>query len=275
LARELDHLAHVGMLRAVDRALSSAGLRGVALKGVLLAERLYAKPSDRSTTDIDLLVEEGALDKAVDALRSAGYEPSDDPAEARFRAEHHHLHLRHPKAAPLELHFHAYKGFGRVLPSEPLVARSVEAPGGFGVLRVLAAPDEIVYLAVHAASHRFIRMGWLYDLKLLIDRIDDADLEEARRRAASWGFARVVAFAAVLLDEVFGVKRALILSTARLEPWRRSILDRVCTEREDPIGRSFTRFVYTTALCDTFHAAARYARSSSLDHVRRFLEGGS
>lgn len=271
VARDIDYTAHLGMLRNVDRALAAAKLRSVALKGALLAQRLYPRPSARATSDIDLLVAEKDLDRAVSALRDAGYEASTEASEARFRAEHHHLHLHHPHALPLELHFHAYKGFGRVLPSEPLVARSVEAPGAFQSVRVLEGPDELVYLAVHAAAHRFVRLGWLFDMKLLVDRLTDDEIVIARERAASWGFERAVAFAGALLEDVFAVKRARGLVSARLGRMRRSVLTRVAREPSDPLARSFTRFVYTAALCDSFDAAARYARGSSRDHVRRIF----
>ena len=39
----------------------------------------------------------------------------------------------------------------------------------------LAAEDEFVYLAVHAAAHGFVRLMWLYDLKLLCAKYHDDD----------------------------------------------------------------------------------------------------
>ncbi|MBX3252467.1 MAG: nucleotidyltransferase family protein, partial [Myxococcales bacterium] len=171
-ARACDHAAHLDMLHRMDAALGTAGLRAVALKGALLAERLYPRPSARPTTDIDLLVCEQDLELAARALESLGYTPSTAASEEHFRRAGHHLHLLHPAAPCIELHFHAYRGFGRILRSEPLVGRSRAVPG-FASVRVLAPEDELLYLAVHAAGHRFMRLVWLYDLLLLLQQLDD------------------------------------------------------------------------------------------------------
>src|SRR4051812_25911757 len=53
LARELDHGAHLAMLARIDGALAAHGLHAAVLKGPLFAERFYARPSTRATSDID------------------------------------------------------------------------------------------------------------------------------------------------------------------------------------------------------------------------------
>lgn len=269
-ARALDHRAHLALLGEIDRALAAAGLVAVALKGPLLAERLYAEPSARPTSDIDLLVAEADLDRALAALGSVGYEASTDPSEARFRREHHHLHLFHPKALPLELHFHAYVGFGRVLPSEPLVERRV-AFRSFRAIGVLPPEDELVYLAVHAAAHRFGRLAWLYDLRLLVEQMTERELEVAAERARAWGYARPLAFAAGLVAELFDLAPDTVRPLGRVAGVRGSIVRRVVAEPERSVARSATRFVYTAALCDALPATARYASRASLGYARRVI----
>lgn len=266
IAREIDHGAHLAMLGRVDIALRTAGLRGVVLKGPLFAERYYGRPSARATSDIDLLVTEDTLEAAADALVSVGYRISDDPREEWYRREHHHLHLENPHALPLELHFHAYRGFGSTMRSDPLLARSRPAKdASLTALAVLEPADEVVYLAVHAAAHRFVRLGWLYDLVLVVAAMSDADLHEARARAHQTGYGRALAFAAELLREVFGVERAVLLG--RLDAVRRPLVHGVAREPASPVLRSATRFVYTTSLCDSPRAAARYATRAALQRA--------
>jgi hypothetical protein len=270
-AREADHAAHVGMLHRIDGALAEAGLEAVALKGVLLGARLYARPSVRPTTDIDLLVAEGDLERAGAALVATGYRASDDPAEELFRRWGHHLHFAHPEAPPVELHFHAYRGFGGVLRSEPLLARSVPAPEigsrRLARIRVLAADDELVFLATHAAAHRFIRLGWLYDLLLLLRSGEHAGgdprveplTERATIRARELGMSRPLALALGLAGELFGWRGAA--GIGQLGGSRRLLLRAITREPPSRLARGVTRFAYSLALAEDWSAAGRYARS--------------
>lgn len=257
-ARACDHAAHVDMLRRIDAALGAHQLRGVALKGALLAERLYSDPSARPTTDIDLLVEERDLDRAARALCAIGYTPSQDPSETHFRAAGHHLHLLHPAAPCIELHFHAYRGFGRILRSEPLLGRSV-VTSGFTSVRVLEPEDELLYLAVHAAGHRFMRLGWLYDLLLLVRRLDGRSQTIARTRAMETGMSRPFALALELVEALFGVRAS---TDRQALAYRRRLLSTLTEEPSGSLARSATRFAYTIALCDDAQAARSYTHDA-------------
>jgi hypothetical protein len=271
LARELDYDAHLALLRDLGARLEEAGMRAIALKGPLLGERLYERPSGRATSDVDLLVREADVERTVPLLEGLGYRLADSPEEVERQArEHHHWHFSHPHALPLELHFHAYRGFGCTLRSDELLARS-EPAVGFGALRVLDPVDEIVFLAVHAAAHRFVRLGWLLDILLLARRLSPEARREARRRADAAGFGSVLAFTARLLLDILGAAPADVIGLGTLGGVRGAIVRRVAFEHERPVVRSMTRFVYTTALCDTLGAAARYATSSTGRHARALV----
>lgn len=265
-AREIDHAAHVAMLRRIDAELAARDLRAVVLKGALLAERLYPRPAARFTTDIDLLVAPDALDRALRALRGVGYEAYDGPEEEHFRRAGHHLHLYQDGAPPLELHFHAYRGFGEILAAPPLLARS-ESVDGFTAIRALAPDDELLYLAVHAAAHRFSRLGWLYDLELLLRHHGPGLVDAARARARVHRLAAPLAFALEELALLFGFAHG----DPGLHAWRRALLVRITEEPRTPLLRSLTRFVYSLALCEDLGAAQRYARAAVSHRARRVL----
>lgn len=270
IARELDHAAQLEMIAGIDRVLDRHRLRAVVLKGALLAERLYAHPAARGATDIDLLVPEVDLERAADALREFGYVQRDDPEEARFRREHHHIHLEHPNAIPLELHFDAYRGFGSVLRGAPLVGRSRR----FRDLRsvgVLAPEDELLYLMVHAAAHRFGRLSWLYDIKLLIGAMTHDELAATKRRALETGYAHVVSFAADLLEGLAAVSPDRTGPLKGRDGVRRALAASVAAEPKHSVARAATRFVYTTALCPDARSAAGYAARASVAYIRRML----
>ena len=273
VARELDHAAHLALLRRIDARFVQEGLEGVVLKGPLFAERFYARPSARSTSDLDLLIRDADLERASAALAELGYALTDEPeAAARAHRDKHHLHYAHAEALPLELHFRAYSGFGQVLPSEPLVARRQHVPlPGFEALGVLEPEDELVFLAVHAGAHRFVRLGWLYDLRLLVETMSPPQIAAAGTRARDWGFGRVVSFAASLLVDVLGVPASRVAPLGAVGRFRAPLVRRLVAEPRRPVMRSATRFVYTTALCDDGAAALRYAIGASSEHARRLL----
>ena len=256
------------MLGKIDRAFAGAGLSAVALKGPLLAERLYARPAARPSSDVDLLVDEAALDDAVRVLASVGYAWTDSDEERRYRREHHHLHLSRARSLPLELHFHAYRGFGAVLPSEPLLARRVAVPG-LSALAVLEPPDELVYLAAHAAAHRFVRIGWLWDIRLLVERMTEDEIARAVRRARSWGYARALACAGDLVAR-FVTGRPLGALGA-LGAVRGGAVRATVAEPRPALARMATRFAYTALLCDSPGRAARYAAGAVHGRVRGML----
>jgi hypothetical protein len=270
VARELDHAAHLALLDELDAAFARDAIAAVALKGPLLAERLYSPtPSVRVTSDVDILVAENDLERAMAALAAVGYVPREGPDEERYRREHHHLHLFHPNALPLELHFHAYRGFGRVLPAEPLIARRMLfIARGYRALGVLSAPDELVYLAVHAAAHRFERLGWLWDIKLLLERMTPAEVMLGAERAEEWGYARVMAFTGELLVDVLGVNRERVAPFSSVDGVARALARRTVRAPAWPPARAATRFIYTTALCDTRRAASEYALAAISARVR-------
>jgi hypothetical protein len=179
-------------------ALSAADVRAVALKGPLLGARVYPAPGRRPSTDLDLMIREAELERAVRALATAGWLPSDDRKAASFyREHHHHVHLARAGAPMVELHHRALSSFGVLVPSEELVARARPYGGAW----VLTPEDEWLYLAVHAASHVFERLGWLYDLKLLA-RAEQIDWRIVVERAHALRLLSVVSFARELLVEI-------------------------------------------------------------------------
>jgi hypothetical protein len=143
---------------------------------------------------------------------------------------------------------------------------------------VLAPADELVYLAVHAATHRFLRLVWLYDLKLLAGRLSRAEIETAAERARAWGFRRVLAFTSMRLAEL-GVPPDVLLPFGRIGVARRALLRRVTPIRsESPADDSsdalvgpLTRFLYSLSLCDSAEARGRYAYEAVRGYIGRRL----
>lgn len=133
-------------------------------------------------------------------------------------------------------------------------------------------PDELVFLAVHAAAHRFVRLGWFYDLHLLVKPSGSELLAVAGERARSWGDAEVLALARRMLGEVFERSDAASKNETRIRSAAgQSLAGHVLGQPRQPTLRAATRFIYTASLCDTTRAAVRYAARASAGRVRRLL----
>ncbi|MDR1989798.1 MAG: nucleotidyltransferase family protein, partial [Acidobacteriaceae bacterium] len=165
-------------------ALTGAFIPVCALKGPALAARLYDTPAVRPSIDVDLLIRPGDLSRAIACLTSAGYHAEDDAVTREYLLRHsHHLSFSRAHQPGLEIHFHAYAGFGTVMPSGALMDRARPFEFDGASVLVPGAEDELVYLAVHAAGHSFIRLLWLYDLKQLIARAPALDWHAVVERA--------------------------------------------------------------------------------------------
>jgi hypothetical protein len=201
------HAHQRALVEELAVAFSAAGVPVIALKGPVLAERLYAEGAERHSVDLDLLVSEDAVNTAGAVLTQQGWASAEGPAARYARLHHHHLQFVRPGAPSLELHFRARVGFGRIYPSEALIARARQVPHVTTPLLVLTPEDEYLYLSVHAAAHAFVRLIWLYDLKLLRGRHPALDWAVVVTRARALGVLAAVAFASRMLEERLGVTR--------------------------------------------------------------------
>jgi hypothetical protein len=273
----LWHQHLVGALERTVSALDTAGIRVCVLKGPALGARLYADPEARPSMDIDLLVAPGDIEPAARVLRDAGYE-GDSEASAAYLLRHaHHLHFLKPNMPSVELHFHAYAGFGVIVPASTLMDRSTayRLNDSIGVL-VPSPEDEILYLAIHAAGHSFIRLLWLYDLKLLVLRYPGLDWERVAERAESIGVATAVAYTIRLLAGWLNVSTdGLPLRLTRRRA-RMRLADRLLIEVSAPQAAS-TRdnlggLLFTSLLCDTARSSAWLLQHHLLRTTRRRLK---
>lgn len=246
--------AHISSeFEAVVRLLSNAGIAPLALKGPALANRLYPSPAMRHCMDIDLLVEPEEFERAAAQLTAAGYESEIGVSASYLRQHGHHLTFTKPGCAPVELHFQSYAGFGVVVPARALLARAESVPLGNAVsVKVPAPEDEFLYLAIHAVGHSFVRLVWLYDLKLLLRRYPSFAWDELHRRASDLHVANAVDYSVRVLERWM---------TARIQGARRGgglriqLADRLLAEASRPHGISIRDnlggLVFNALLCDS------------------------
>jgi hypothetical protein len=211
--------------RCLD-ALRARGVVPVVLKGYSLACRIYDAPEERPATDVDFLLSAEELPAAEAAMVELGLAPSEGPEASYARAHHHSVNFHGPGQL-VELHHRALMAVGRVLEAAPLIARSREGALDGRAVRWLSAPDEVTYLAAHAASHAFARLSWLYDLKLYAAR-QPVDWERAARLARDAGIHGPAYFGLALAQRALGAAVPdAALDALRPSRWQAAVVERL------------------------------------------------
>lgn len=148
--------------------LSDCDVDALPLKGRSLALRLYEHPAARMCADVDILVRRRDFECALSAFVKSGYSIPSEIAARHYLKNHHHLILKSPKQLPpVELHFALSSDLGAGLDSGAIFDRALVQDVGGRLVRVMEPVDEFVYLAAHAATHAFLPLRNLLDLKLL------------------------------------------------------------------------------------------------------------
>jgi hypothetical protein len=118
-------------------ALERTGIRVLALKGPHLANDAHGDLGLRETSDVDLLVDAGRIEDAVEVLNAHGYSPPTDVRRPNGLPDLH-FELHHESQPSVDLHWRVY-WYERAF-SERLIARAER--GRDGLLR--AQPDDLV-----------------------------------------------------------------------------------------------------------------------------------
>jgi hypothetical protein len=168
----------------ITRALEAVGVEALTLKGAALAAALYPEAHLRPSIDVDLLVRPRDLARACRAVEALGYRVWKGVPDLPGLFSHHHQYSAPGKVA-LELHHSPSEWFVAAFDVEQVFARARRVELDGRVVRIPGPVDELVHLCVHAASHRFQGVKWLFDLKLLLQQrsVSWPDVVALARRA--------------------------------------------------------------------------------------------
>lgn len=156
-------------LATVGRTLGDLGQPWVAIKGPVLAERLWARPDLRQYVDLDVLVDRRRFGDVLDALLAAGAEMTDlnwTLIAEQTRAE---VSLKLPNGTALDLHWHVVNSAalreGFRFPIAEMLERAVQVKIGGTVVPTLDPADTLLHLAYHTAHSGGHRLMWLKDIE--------------------------------------------------------------------------------------------------------------
>jgi hypothetical protein len=200
-------------LKRVLSSLASEQVPVLVLKGPALARTLYAEPSLRPFSDLDLTVHPADDERAVAVLIGSGYSELFHETDAQSGASNEHTHecgsyhrsfagagdraLIELHREPLQLGLDPVCEAGRWQRAVPIA----DLPGGL----MLGLEDQVIQLSVHVHKHGFNRLIWFKDLDLLLrqhaGQLDWKLVQEVARRE---GVMASVWYALQLTQAVLG-----------------------------------------------------------------------
>jgi Uncharacterised nucleotidyltransferase len=212
LARELSRVLWI---------LSDARVPVIPLKGVALAERLYGDPARRVCSDLDILVPPDTVPRARRRLLDLGYT---SPFSEDFFLKHQFLTsadcslLNEESTLPylLEVHWtllqHSSKD-QQVMQDLWSQARPQECSGS--TIYKMTPEWELLYLAAHAAYHKWHTLKWLADIHdlCLSTRID---WEQVKQKAERFELTSIVRYTLTACSSLFGMPMPPYISALAL-----------------------------------------------------------
>jgi hypothetical protein len=208
-----EHLRHIHSLnfsrngqildqcREINSLLKPTGIEPVFLKGAgFLLSGLYHNMGDRIMEDIDILIAESDLEKAVRCLSEHGYMTDAEMPEDTEYADHHHLPpmICRNRVATVEIHrTPVHREYNRLITAKDVFDHSVRINDKNHIIPAVQDSRLLVFLHEHRSGRGFIStigsLKGLCDFYLLakLCQPDPADLPPGRfrKRYIRYGYA--------------------------------------------------------------------------------------
>jgi hypothetical protein len=191
------HLVYCRALLEVNRTFGAADVPWVAMKGPVLASRVYHDPGLRTYGDLDLLIAQPAMPTAVGLLEDLGYE------HVVLNWPLHQWHMAsefgmHRGPVNLDVHWHmVYSRWERryfSIDPAAMLARSRTAVISGQQIPTFDDVDTLLHLCLHASRAGGHRLIWSKDIERTI-AVLRPDLDELVDRARDYRCGPPVAIA--------------------------------------------------------------------------------
>ncbi len=163
-----------GELLKLHTLFQEAGIDFISYKGPLMVHQIFGDFSDRQTRDIDILITEKNLEKAIGILTKAGFKLIDeyfsDDSQNRnlYLLRENHLRFTFPEQhIILELHWSLSKYFTR-FETEKIFEQAVTAELMGKSFKTMPLHLQFVFLCTHGIYHQYDSLFWLFDIAWII-----------------------------------------------------------------------------------------------------------
>jgi hypothetical protein len=194
----------------LQRALKTADIPVLVLKGVALAQLAYGSLGAKHARDIDLLVPPERAETAMQLLEREGYVLSSPAKHLSDRQRHSVVrYAREVEFVHSDSHLIVELQW-RVM-DNPLLLQDVDAHSAAqsvplsdgATVHTLGQEDLFAYLCVHGAHHAWSRLKWLADVNALV--ANDADVGRLYRHAQRIGAGLCAGQGLLLCQQLFAL----------------------------------------------------------------------
>lgn len=236
---------HARLLELTTRLSQALGdVPHVVLKG-LSAGAAWRHPALRPQSDLDVLVAPADVPSALLRWRRAEL----IGADVHEHGHGFHVRLTSPllPGVPIELHHGLTQNFALRVDVAELLSRRREIELEGQRLPVLALPDEVTYLALHAATHAGEKLRWFFDLREKVAGF--AAWDDVVARALAWNVPWPVWWALRQATERVGAHVPASVLTALAPPAsaraRIALVERLAVESADSLAAKALRLSLT------------------------------
>lgn len=206
------NLMLTGELVKVMKLLEENGIKGVPYKGPILALTAYGSISLREFDDIDILIARANAIKTKKILLKNGYEHEftikDSHDELYVKTQREYKFHNKENRIPLEIqwkfttsHFSSPNDLEYLFDFNSLNKQQINNMNFYR----LEVEDIILILAIHNASHRWLRLAWLCDIAEVI-KVQAIDWNKMLLKASDYGIERVLLINLLLTHEILGLE---------------------------------------------------------------------
>ena len=186
--------------------LGPAGIQAIPFKGPAIAWLLYETPGLRLTSDLDLLVPQHDVGRAIDLLKSTCYRRSSSLPNLRFFLDIGQVHLCRPTGGPvIDLHWRLTPAHFSPLDAAEIRSRLAPVDIAGHLTPTFCPEDLLVYLCLNGAKAGWDSLAGVCDLDRLID-VCPLDWDAVLSRAARQRMLRVVSLGLCLAQDLLGSK---------------------------------------------------------------------
>jgi hypothetical protein len=195
-------------LLRIMRTLLAENIRAIPYKGPVLAACAYGSLAMRGFCDLDVLVPEADMRRALRIMPELGYRahyPLTAAQEARYlrsTCEYNFVHQSHP--TQVEIHWQVVPPqLGLRFEFDQFWSRARSLPIGGSELPVLSPEDALLVLSVHGFKHLWSCLKWVGDVANLLSSAEDLDWSYVLDVARRMGAMRVVLVGLGVANQLF------------------------------------------------------------------------
>jgi hypothetical protein len=198
-------------LLRIMQALRIDNIPAIAYKGPVLAASAYGNLAMRGFCDLDILLPETDVRRALRIMPELGYRAEYNLTSAQeakyFRTTCEYNFLHESNHTPVEIHWQIVPPkLGLTFEFSRLWSRARLLSIGNSRIPVLSPEDTLLVLSVHGFKHLWARLKWVCDMAMVLSSSDDVDWTYIMNEAERMGALRIVLVAFSLVNRMFATE---------------------------------------------------------------------